>query len=70
MAVVAAYYNDMTDRLVWYLWRRPWGRVVLRERLWLWTWARYLWAGPECLVDELIRHRAWTALEALAGEDT
>ena len=67
MAVVATY-NELVDRLVWFLIRRRWGRVLLRERLWLAAWARYLAAEPECLVQELIRRRAWAALEALATE--
>ena len=68
MAVVIQVYNDMTDHVAWFLIRRRWGRLALRERLWLIAWARYLWGEEEHLVNELIRLRAWAALERLATD--
>ena len=68
MAVVRTVYRDVGDQVAWFLIRRRWGRLVLRERLWLAAWGRYLWGEEEHLVNELIRLRAWAALERLATD--
>jgi hypothetical protein len=47
--------------------RAVWLRLG-REILWLRCWWRYLAGEEEHLVAELIRHRAWAALERLATE--
>lgn len=69
MAGVITAYNEFVDTIAWWLLRQRVGRRLLREWLWLEAWAAYLWAEPECLVQELIRLRAWQALEEMATED-
>jgi hypothetical protein len=54
------YFNGRRRSAVWVL--------LGRERLWVWTWWRWLTGERGCLVGTLVRRRRWERLDELLGE--